>query len=666
MSAPLSSSLSNGLRRPWTLLAIVGRELRVASRRPGTYRFRSAAAWAALAVMVWRFLGVTLGQMPPAAQGKSLFQTAAILAFVFCLFSGVRAASDSISEEKREGTLGLLFLTDLKGLDVVLGKLAATSLNGLYGVLAVMPILAVPLILGGVSFGEFGQMALLLVNTVFFSLSVALLVSSISRNERKAAFAAAAAVLMPTLIPVGMLAVITWLRPGEGDVSDQLMKWVESSAKYSSPVMLLFTCVLGLQLFNPIYSFVCAFFGSTPFPGANFWPHDLHFWVSMLAIQCLSWFALLLAARVVPAVWKDRPKSALATRIRQRTEKILLGDAGTRLERRRMLLDLNPFMWLMGRERWKQHYAWLFVVSMIAIGAWRYYRDKDIVFDFYPLVPTMIIIHGFLKIWVIAESSHRLVEDQRSGALELLLSTPLGIRRMVEGQALALRRQFAWPLFALCGLELIALAGHYSLSTLLLVQAMLLADVLVVMWVSMWLSTFARTLNQVILLAGALVFCAPWILFITALGFAESYPTVRDGALYAAGPIYNAILLASWVAVWIGFITDKLRHGAAIFSSLLLAMPWTLQIIFTTNTFIAERRASPRWNIPFDERVLLWFLVGMLMNLALLAWARPRLLNHFRTSVLRRFERTSDDRVKQGVAPGNTTASWRASGRRNP
>ncbi|MSU63623.1 MAG: hypothetical protein EXS31_14700 [Pedosphaera sp.] len=665
MFARLSSAISDGLRGPWTLLAIIGRELRVASRRPGTYRFRSAAAWAALAVMVWRFLGFTLGQMPVAAQGKNLFQTAAILAFVFCLFSGVRAASDSISEEKREGTLGLLFLTDLTGLDVVLGKLAATSLNGLYGVLAVMPILAVPLVLGGVSFGEFGQMALLLVNTVFFSLAVALLVSSLSRNERKAAFATAAAVLTPTLIPVGMLAVITWLRPGEGDVSDQLEMWVKSSAKYSSPTMILFTGVLGLQLFNPIYSFVCVFFGSTPFPGANLWPHEGHFWISMVLIQCLSWFALLFAARIVPAVWKDRPKSALATRIRQRTEAILLGDATARLERRRTLLDFNPFMWLMGRERWKQHYAWLFVVSMVAIGAWRFFQDHDIVFDLIPLVPTMVIIHGFLKIWVIAESSHRLVEDQRSGALELLLSTPLEIRRMVEGQALALRHQFGWPLFALCGLELIALAGHYSLSTLLLVQAMLLADMLVVMWVSMWLSTFARTLNQVILLAGALVFCVPWVLFVTALGIAESYPTVRDGAFYAAGPIYNTILLASWAAVWIGFITEKLRHRTAILSSLMLAMPWTLQIIFTTKAYIAERRASPRWDILFDERVLLWFLVGMLTNLALLAWARPRLLNHFRTSVLRRFEQVSDDRVKQSGPRGNTTTSWPARGKRN-
>ena len=48
-------------------------------------------------------------------------------AVFYCLLSGVWFTADCLSEEKREGTLGLLFLTDLKGYDVVLGKLVATS-----------------------------------------------------------------------------------------------------------------------------------------------------------------------------------------------------------------------------------------------------------------------------------------------------------------------------------------------------------------------------------------------------------------------------------------------------------------------------------------------------------------------------------------------------------
>ena len=47
-------------------------------------------------------------------------------AVFYCLLSGVWFTADCLSEEKREGTLGLLFLTDLKGYDVVFGKLVAT------------------------------------------------------------------------------------------------------------------------------------------------------------------------------------------------------------------------------------------------------------------------------------------------------------------------------------------------------------------------------------------------------------------------------------------------------------------------------------------------------------------------------------------------------------
>ena len=76
------------------------------------------------------------------------------LAFLGCLFSGVFLTADSLSGEKREGTLGLLFLTDLKGYDVVFGKLIATSLNGFYALLAIFPVLALPLVMGGVTFWE--------------------------------------------------------------------------------------------------------------------------------------------------------------------------------------------------------------------------------------------------------------------------------------------------------------------------------------------------------------------------------------------------------------------------------------------------------------------------------------------------------------------------------
>jgi ABC-type transport system involved in multi-copper enzyme maturation permease subunit len=130
----------------------------------------------------------------------------------YCLLRGVAATADCLSEEKREGTLGLLFLTDLKGYDVVFGKLVATSLNGLYGVLAVVPVMAIPLLMGGITPGEFGRMALVVVNTLFFSLAAGMCVSAISRSSRQARGMTFLLVMLPAgLAPAlgGLVALFT-------------------------------------------------------------------------------------------------------------------------------------------------------------------------------------------------------------------------------------------------------------------------------------------------------------------------------------------------------------------------------------------------------------------------------------------------------------------------
>src|SRR5262245_51302012 len=134
-------------------LPIVARELRVASRRASTYWIRLSAGLSVLLIGAW-CLAVERRMRPPE---MSLVPSGVMtgVAVLFCILSGVRYTADCISQEKREGTLGLLFLTRLRGYDVVLGKLAASSLNTLYGVLAVMPMIAVPLLLGGRSLGEF-------------------------------------------------------------------------------------------------------------------------------------------------------------------------------------------------------------------------------------------------------------------------------------------------------------------------------------------------------------------------------------------------------------------------------------------------------------------------------------------------------------------------------
>src|SRR5437667_2205631 len=143
-----------------TFLPIVTRELRVASRRRATYWVRSGSALALIVVGVWFFL--MMRHAPAHEVALVLFRILAGASLLYCLLIGVRATADCLSEEKREGTLGLLFLTNLKGYDVVAGKLVANSLNGFYGLLALLPVVSLALLMGGLTGTQIGCAALAL------------------------------------------------------------------------------------------------------------------------------------------------------------------------------------------------------------------------------------------------------------------------------------------------------------------------------------------------------------------------------------------------------------------------------------------------------------------------------------------------------------------------
>src|SRR4051812_43162896 len=115
------------------LLPVVGRELGAIARRSSAYWVRSGAALAAfVAIGYVALVGATgLGDL-----GRNLFELLSMGAFAYCALAGVRGTADALSAEKRDGTLGLLFLTDLKGYDVALGKFVSLSITSFYGILA--------------------------------------------------------------------------------------------------------------------------------------------------------------------------------------------------------------------------------------------------------------------------------------------------------------------------------------------------------------------------------------------------------------------------------------------------------------------------------------------------------------------------------------------------
>src|SRR5215469_9684617 len=129
-------------------VAVIGRELRAESRRPGNYWLRVLAAGGLM--MVFASLVITW-QDDAAYLGRTLFRILYQTTLFACWILSPLMTADCISRERREGTLGLLFLTPLTPLDVILGKSGVHILRVLTLFVAALPILGMPFVLGGVA-----------------------------------------------------------------------------------------------------------------------------------------------------------------------------------------------------------------------------------------------------------------------------------------------------------------------------------------------------------------------------------------------------------------------------------------------------------------------------------------------------------------------------------
>ena len=136
--------------------------------------------------MGWIIASVRPGTFMPHPKGAVVFGGLEVLLMFVCAIGGIGLTADCLSEERHDGTLGLLFLTPLSGLDVLLGKLVSSAMAAVYWILGILPVLSLTFLMGGVAFGEFFRLALTILNTLFLSLAAGLFVSSLAENARKA------------------------------------------------------------------------------------------------------------------------------------------------------------------------------------------------------------------------------------------------------------------------------------------------------------------------------------------------------------------------------------------------------------------------------------------------------------------------------------------------
>lgn len=404
-----------------TFLPIVERELRVRARLKSTYRFRLFAAVGAIG-LVGLLLLMSENRVAAGKFGGMLFGMLAWLAFLYCLLEGARNTADCLSEEKRAGTLGLLFLTDLRPHDVILGKLVATSLNSFYGLLAIFPPLAIPLVTGGVTVGEFWRGILVLMNTLFFSLAIGMAMSSVSREGKRAWAGTVGILLFFAIVP-------PWLRFSPAGSSS----W--------------------LAALSPTTGFINAF-------DAAYSIAPDHFWRSLGSIHLVGWLALGVATFVLPRSWQDRPLTPGIGRRRLFGGRTSTSPPGDGFTSRALLLDSNPIVWLVTRGAREQAWLWTLVsiVSGVAMTAWVLTSGMQSMAVM--IFGVMLLVHLAMAIWLASEACHLFADARESGALELLLCTPLTPREIIEGHLLGLRRGFYRPVVGLLVVECFLLAGQ--------------------------------------------------------------------------------------------------------------------------------------------------------------------------------------------------------------
>lgn len=373
-----------------------------------------------LALAVFLFAYLDLSQWAdPNTIGGDLFVVLSCFGIFYCLLAGPLATVDCLGRERREGTLGLLFLTDLRSRDVVFGKMASSSLDMLLGFTAILPLAALPFLLGGVTLKHFGLVVVGLGNILFLSLAAGACTSSLFASSRASLGLA--------------LVFLLFLSAGVPMAGEAL------NIMFDSPVGAWFYMVCPLSHLR-----FC-----TDLPTLKMW----HFCLNILGTQALAWACLGIACRQTGRTWQDLPASARALRWRERWERWHKGPSGSRLAWRRFMLDKNPVSWLEGRGWLQPRVLWTLILGSLVywVVANQYAPQKlpddtDIVF--WPLWA-----HYILCVWIAIQAPRRLADDKQSGALELLVCTPLQPREILAGIMRMMRRRFGSALLGLLALD---------------------------------------------------------------------------------------------------------------------------------------------------------------------------------------------------------------------
>jgi ABC-type transport system involved in multi-copper enzyme maturation permease subunit len=526
-----------------TFLPIAGRELAVAARRPGTYRLRSYAVLIALILLG----SVSLSNVPTGQLGHVILTALGVAALGFCMLAGLLLTAGSIAAEKQGGTIGLLFLTDLKGYDIVLGKLVAHSITAFFGLLALFPVLALPLLMGSVTGAEFSRTMLVLATTLIFSLSLGLAVSAVSSDPKQALGWA----MMLMGVVAGLLPALWWLQ----NLSINT-RWLDFLL-WPSPA---FALRHGFDAWH-----------SSPSGASSYWHSIATLW--LLTALCLAW-----ASIATPRVWQTDGLNPRARRSPRRKPR-----------RWEEAEAANPFCCVTIRDRAPSSLSNLLLGVTVPIWLCFLFLSTKAPKVGAPVAFVTCLfmgcgLHALVKLLMMVESVSRINHDRQSGALELLLVTPLPVKSIISAQKQALVAHFRPSLWTLCLLNT-ALLG--------------------------WVLAFWQPLK--------IDNSDTWI-------FAELF----IGGMLALLGDFSAL---HWMGMWNGLSKAQAYKAVIITAIQVLGPCWVLAFLLIFG--------QPNLGTRVDVAIIfaVWFLVGFVTDAVIGVRARSRLIGTFRSTAANRYDK---------------------------
>jgi ABC-type transport system involved in multi-copper enzyme maturation permease subunit len=416
------------------VLPVIDRELRASARHPFTYYLRTLGAGALLVAIF--FFGLDNGF--ESNFGGKLFGYLHFTMFYAIWILVPLLAADCISRERREGTLGLLFMTGLRGPDIVVAKSIAHGLRALSLWVAVAPVLAIPFLLGGVSWQE--AMLSLAINSsaMCWALAAGVLGSAWSKSWGRAVIHAAIFALFFLLL----MSVVT----GEGL---SLIMSAGRSSFWSSPII---ASIFDIEPSKWDYLFLVGFgfisnlsheFGTYIFRtvtnGQLAWLAAVIFTISFLGFLMV----LHLAGAKTRRIWQEPPPSSQQIWIQRTfcTPVIWLSFFRRWMKRK---LEANPIGWLEQRTWSGRLITWGWLAVIISLYS-AVLSDPN----FFQRTSTPQNVMAWTLLLSMAISTAGSFRREReSGVLELLLVSPIRERAIISGRLRGIWAQFL-PAFGL-------------------------------------------------------------------------------------------------------------------------------------------------------------------------------------------------------------------------